>query len=219
MLKIDLSKVYYNVSWTFIRLALIKLQINMEMMNWIMGCIKSTSFIVIINESPSNLFLSSIGLHQGFPLSHFLFLIVVGYLSRLIYEVKSKGILKRMNITYSEFISNFIFVDDIILFGSTSNVKEFHVIKDISDLFFSTTGRDMNMGKSSIRYNALGFEAHEQLIFFFPFSISDIDEGIKYLGFELNQNYYRYVHWLWLFMKISIGLICLGTIFSHMVFV
>ena len=38
-LKLDLSKAYDRVSWTFIRLILIKLGMNMEMVEWIMGCI------------------------------------------------------------------------------------------------------------------------------------------------------------------------------------
>ena len=51
-LNLDLSKDYDWVSWTFIRLVLIKIGMNMELVEWIMGCIQSTSFLVLINGSP-----------------------------------------------------------------------------------------------------------------------------------------------------------------------
>ena len=55
-LKLDLSKSYDKVSWTFVRLILIQLRMDMEMAEWIMGCIQSTSFAVLINGSPSAFF-------------------------------------------------------------------------------------------------------------------------------------------------------------------
>jgi hypothetical protein len=71
------------------------------------------------------------------------------------------------------------------------------------DLFCSAIGMEINMGKSSIRSNALGVEAQDQLKNILPFALSDIDDGIKYLGFELKPNSYGYVDWLWLFKKIQ----------------
>ena len=58
-LKLDLSKAYDRVSWTFIRLVLIKLGMNMEVVEWILGCIQSTYFVVLINGSPSDFFRAS----------------------------------------------------------------------------------------------------------------------------------------------------------------
>ena len=83
-LKLDLSKSYDKVSWTFIRLVLIKLGMNMELVEWIMGCIQSTSFAVLINGSPSEFFMPSRGIRQGFPLFPFIFLLVADALSKLI---------------------------------------------------------------------------------------------------------------------------------------
>jgi hypothetical protein len=86
VLKIDLSKAYDKVKWTFLRLALIKLGMNLITVNWIMGCIESVSFTILINGSPFKFFHSSRGLHKGCPLSPFLFLIVAEDLSRLIQD-------------------------------------------------------------------------------------------------------------------------------------
>jgi hypothetical protein len=56
ILKLDLSKAYDNVNWVFLRLALIHMGMNSNIVNWIMGCIGSTSFVVLINGSLSPLF-------------------------------------------------------------------------------------------------------------------------------------------------------------------
>jgi hypothetical protein len=56
ILKIDLSKAYDWVSWTYLRLILLQLGMNVNIVNWIMGCVQSISFVVLINGTPSNFF-------------------------------------------------------------------------------------------------------------------------------------------------------------------
>ena len=55
-LKIDLSKSYDRVSWTFIHLLLIQIGMPIEMVEWIWACIQSTLFAILINGSPYNFF-------------------------------------------------------------------------------------------------------------------------------------------------------------------
>jgi mannosylglycoprotein endo-beta-mannosidase len=86
ILKLDLSKAYDRVNWTFLRFFLIQLGMSLRTLNWIMGCLQSESFAVLINESPSIFFKTSRGLRQGFPLSPFIFLLIVEALSKMIKE-------------------------------------------------------------------------------------------------------------------------------------
>jgi hypothetical protein len=86
ILKFNLSKAYDRVNWTFLRLVLIQLGMNLRKMDWIMGCLQSESFTVLINKSPSIFFRASGGLHQGFLLSPFLFLIIGEALRKMIKE-------------------------------------------------------------------------------------------------------------------------------------
>jgi hypothetical protein len=65
VMKLDLSKAYDKVSWTFVRLPLIQMAMDLKMVNWIMGCIESSSFAVLINGTPSQFFQASRELSPG----------------------------------------------------------------------------------------------------------------------------------------------------------
>jgi hypothetical protein len=51
-----------------------------------------------------------------------------------------------------------LFVDDVMLFGA-GTVREIQSLKEILDLFCSTTGMELNSRKSSIRVNEMEAEA------------------------------------------------------------
>jgi hypothetical protein len=82
VLKIDLSKSYDRVSWIFLRMLLTHLGFSLPFINWIMSCISSVSFVVLINGVASTFFTTERGLRQGYPLSPLLFLLVAEGLSR-----------------------------------------------------------------------------------------------------------------------------------------
>jgi hypothetical protein len=49
ILKLDLSKAYDQVNWTFLHLILIQMGMSLKTINWIMACIQSASFSILIN--------------------------------------------------------------------------------------------------------------------------------------------------------------------------
>ena len=56
VLKLDLSNAYDRVSWLYLRIMLIHIGTNFQIMNWIMGCLSSVSFAMLINGSTSGFF-------------------------------------------------------------------------------------------------------------------------------------------------------------------
>ena len=62
LLKIDLKKAYDCVDWEFFHLILSKIGISTPIIEWIMACVSSAHFVVMINGYPSNFFNASRGL-------------------------------------------------------------------------------------------------------------------------------------------------------------
>lgn len=98
---------------------------KLDFINWVMGCMTSVSFAVLINEAASSFFKGQRGLRQGCPLSPLLFLLVAKVLSQLILEARRASLVKDLEVVVNIFISYLLFVDDILLFtnGSLNEIK------------------------------------------------------------------------------------------------
>jgi hypothetical protein len=84
VLKLDLSKTYDRVTWLYLKLMIFHVGFNLHVFTWIMGCITSISFSILMNGLTSNFFKPSLILRQGCPLSPLLFLLVIEGLTRAI---------------------------------------------------------------------------------------------------------------------------------------
>lgn len=91
VLKIDLIKAYDEINWDFLRLILLQIGIQLVVVHWIIACITSASFVVLVNGSPSEFFNSSCGVRQGCSLSLLLFILIIEGLSRLIRNYREEG--------------------------------------------------------------------------------------------------------------------------------
>ena len=99
ILKIDLSKAYDKVSWTYIHMLLIHLGFGIAFVKWIVCRVTTVSFSVLINGAASPCFHAERGLRQGCPLSPLRFLLVAEGLSRLLKEAHRGGILNGIAIS------------------------------------------------------------------------------------------------------------------------
>ena len=74
ILKLDLRKAYDCVNWDFFRLILVQTGSSVHSIHWIMSCVVSSTFIVLINGESSSFFKTEHGLRQGFSHSPLLLL-------------------------------------------------------------------------------------------------------------------------------------------------
>ena len=84
ILKIDLSKAFDKLSWTYIQKMLSAYGFSPPWVRWVMSLVSSTLFSILINGIPSQPFSPSQGIRQGDPLSPFLFVLMAEGLGRLI---------------------------------------------------------------------------------------------------------------------------------------
>jgi hypothetical protein len=91
ILKLDLRKAYDCVNWDFLRMILVQTGFSLLSVQWIMSCVVSSSFAVLINGEATSFFSSERGLRQGCPLSPLLFILVMECLSLLLKKDQLEG--------------------------------------------------------------------------------------------------------------------------------
>jgi len=149
VLKIDLSKAYDRVNWIYLRLLLTHLGFGFSFINWVMSCIFSVSFVVLINGVATPFFQAERGLHQRCPLSPLLFLLVVEGLSMALKEAKSIRTFNDIPVTHLFSLTHLLFVDDVLIFcnGLRGDVEQ---LRTILDLFNRATSMQINNSKSTL---------------------------------------------------------------------
>jgi hypothetical protein len=148
ILKIDLKKAYDCVSWDYLRLVLLQCGFGLPTTNWIMGCITSTTFAILINGEPTRFFNSERGLHQGYPLSPLLFILIMEGLSLALKRSKEEGLLTGIKVSRLYKIIHLLFVDDILILSKAS-IAEWQEIKRILDVFCKASGLLINEQKTT----------------------------------------------------------------------
>ena len=90
--KLDIEKAYDHLNCNFLLFVMQRMGFGEKWTGWISWCISTTTFSVLINGTPSGFFNSSRGLSEGDPFSHYLFVIRMEALSRLIFRAVRGGI-------------------------------------------------------------------------------------------------------------------------------
>jgi len=97
VLKLDLHKAYDCVNWDYLRLILLRTDMGLLVTNWIMRCVTTTSFGIMLNGESTTFFNSGRGLRQGCPLSPLLFILVMEGLSLMLKQAQVEGKIIEVN--------------------------------------------------------------------------------------------------------------------------
>ena len=116
-LKLDMQKAYDKIEWSFLRAILNNMGFPTNWIHWVMQCVSTVSYHILINGSPSNTFLHSRGLRQGDPLSPYLFILCANVLSCALIKNEQNNDIKDIKIGKNcPTFTHLFFADDSLLF-------------------------------------------------------------------------------------------------------
>ena len=90
--KLDMSKAYDRVEWTFVESIMRKLGFAKRWISMIMKCIRTVQYSILLDGVPKGYIIPSRGLRQGYPLSPYLFLLCAEGLSTLIHKLVDRDL-------------------------------------------------------------------------------------------------------------------------------
>ena len=93
-LKLDMRKAYDRLEWAFLQTIMEKMGFHSTWIGWILECICSATYYVLVNREPKGHMSPPRGIRQGDPLSPCLFLLYLEGLNGLIEHVVDRKHIK-----------------------------------------------------------------------------------------------------------------------------
>nr|XP_009623283.1 uncharacterized protein LOC104114523 [Nicotiana tomentosiformis] len=183
MLKIDMQKAYDSVEWVYIEQVMRLLSFPEVFVKLIMACTRTVSYSVLIIGKLYVPFKARKGLRQGDPLSSFLFVLAMEYLSRSlkILKVNKQFIFDprcaKLNLVQLGF------ADDLLLF-CRENIQSIKILHQHFQMFSPASGLIANPNKSYIYFGGVNNLLQQQIMVILGYTKYELP--FRYLGVPLS---------------------------------
>ena len=149
-LKLDMSKTYDKVEWSFFEQIPLKLGFHEDCVALLMECITTVSYSILVNGEPKGLFRRSRGLRQENPLSPYLVLFCAKVLNAILREAALKEEIQGFSICRNgPKLNHLFFPDDYLLFCKASLLK-CEKIQELLEFYEEASRQMINKGKSTL---------------------------------------------------------------------
>ena len=152
-LKLDMSKTYDRVEWSFLEEFMRKLRFSERWINLMMICVNFVSYSILVNGKPKGLIHPTRGICQGNPLSPFLFLLCIESLHSLIPKANNDGSIRGFSLCRRSLrLTHLLFANNSLLF-CRSNRHDYQKVLEILAIYESASGKQINRRKTSIFFS------------------------------------------------------------------
>jgi hypothetical protein len=152
-LKIDFSKAYDKVEWSYLKEVLGRMGFSETWIKWMMLCVSSVNYSALMNFERVGPIHPGRGLRQGDPLSPYLFILVTEGLTSLIHKAVASGDIHGVKICRgAPVVSHLLFADDCFLF-CRSNISETTKLMEILKTYELASGQEINLSKSEVFFS------------------------------------------------------------------
>ena len=140
------------MEWSFIEAVMRKMGFPETWITWIMCCITSVKYKVLMNGQPRRNIDMERGLRQGDPLSPFIFFLRTEALVSLLNHAESQGKITGMCVTRPcPSVSHLLFADDSIFFCQVEP-RECEEVMKVVKKYGQALGQCINFEKSSLLF-------------------------------------------------------------------
>lgn len=152
-LKLDMSKAYDRVEWSFLKAVLTKMGFDRHWVKLIMSCVVSANYQIAHSGRVFGSIVPQRGIRQGDPLSSYLFLICIEGFTALIHDYERRQLIKGIRIARNvPDISHMFFADDSFIFFKATSQSANNVLEMLKN-FERASGQKINVDKSSIFFS------------------------------------------------------------------
>ena len=153
-IKTDMSKAYDRVEWNFLEILMEKMGFDRVWVRWIMACVSTMSFSVLLNGNSHGFIRPERGIRQGDPLSPFLFILCDEALVSFLNRAEEDGRLHGIKLATScPAIHHLLFADDSILLCKTNRAEAEEIMACLR-LYGEASGQRVNPNKSSVIFRS-----------------------------------------------------------------
>lgn len=140
-----MSKAYDRVEWDFLEVLFQRMGFDAKWIQWIMLCIRSVTYTVLLNGQTYGRIIHERGIRQGDPLSPFVFILCAEALVHVMNIAELEGNIMGMKLTKNcRSIQHLLFADDSLFLCQAT-------LKECSNFFYTVWScMAKNQGRRSI---------------------------------------------------------------------